>query len=464
MSLCPSCREGELETDASGETICMCCGYVDESTQLVTDPSYQPVSFEKAKNNRYSRPPRETYQIINSLSETLQLNKADKSKAKKYFKILNDSDDCWPSGNYGKLRALSCIYFVIKHNSPISLTKMANDCQVSRSQLGKAVKYYDHFLKNDEEQTTQAIVTDSKPNHPSLYVESCLSSLKPSIEPENRLKLVHRCKFLIDFSADNCLSEGRNPLGIAAAAIFLTLESFKMKTYLSKSQKKKICDTLDISIFTANERYKELQQLLITKAKIYFPWEIKEKELVDNFDELEKLLISERNTKKERSVKDNSPSNSCVESLLKEKEVLPPSFIASEKARNIRKEKLLRAKERIQKTLTENNIDGLISTKTEISKEIENDEKESDNSVKWDDEDLLIESLLLKGVSEEQILEGYYQTGFEGSQPILHDIDSEQIDEQDMPDEEVSTYIPTLKRKSNPSGNLPNFPSKKFCF
>ena len=462
MSVCPTCR-CPMAADLSGEWICMECGYVEEGDTIV-EPEITPVTFQPIQNNRYSRIPRETFTLVNTLSDTLQLSKEDKRKSKAYFKALNNSDGSWPSGTTGKLRAMACIYFAVKHKRPLSLTKMAHDCQVSLPQFGKAIKQYELILK---EYDLDVEDVSTRPNCPSLYIEKCCASLKPAISAEDRVNIIKRCKFLIELAAKNFILDGRNPLGIAAAVIFFSLESLHFNKYVTASGRKHICKELDISVYTANERYKEIQALLLKKANTFFPWGVTEKELANNYDDLERILINEIQESTGETTETAEPNTLGEDDNdVKEDVVLPRSFIVAKQARAIRQEKVNRAKERIQSTMKENKIEGLLGSeviKVDYLDAIEEENSiESHNEVeKWDNEDLLIESLLLKGVPEDAILDGYYNCGLEISRPILHDIDSENLNDEDITEEELASYLTGYKR-ANPE-KLPSLPSKKFC-
>eukprot|EP00012_Vannella_robusta_P002914 CAMPEP_0206191294 /NCGR_PEP_ID=MMETSP0166-20121206/5276_1 /ASSEMBLY_ACC=CAM_ASM_000260 /TAXON_ID=95228 /ORGANISM="Vannella robusta, Strain DIVA3 518/3/11/1/6" /LENGTH=320 /DNA_ID=CAMNT_0053607569 /DNA_START=300 /DNA_END=1259 /DNA_ORIENTATION=+ len=319
---------------------------------------------------------------------------------------------------------------------------MAENCNVDANVLLRTMWYYENELKNSDLEELQNLLPlrqanplIAKPKCPSIFIEKACSLLQPQVEGTTRVEIVKRGKFLVEFARAKKFVEGRNPLGIAAAVLFFSLETFSLNKYLTKQGKQRICDGLSVKIATANERYKEIVECLIEESKPYFPQEITKKNIGGLYEEFHPILLE--------TLQNQQPDDTP----------LPPSFVASEKIRQQRLEILNRVKEKIQQTLEKHQIThNELLTQSPLDT---NDNMVHSNSkpvdLSWTSEELKMEKLLLLGVPEEEILAGY--TDQDASTIKLnrnHDLDSNEITDLDMPESEVSQYL-TGKRKKKRS-------------
>ncbi|KAL0486459.1 transcription factor IIIB 90 kDa subunit [Acrasis kona] len=104
------------------------------------------------------------------------------------------------------------------------------------------------------------------------------------------------------------------------------------------------------------------------------------------------------------------------------KDVVPPSYVRSQLDRQSRQNKIQRAKRRI-----------LNMTACDVTV--------SDADVVLDEQDRAIEKLLLAGIDEHAIEDGYYHVPIEIQNK--ESLDKEYLDEQDMDDEELQQYTKT---------------------
>lgn len=318
MSVCEHINKGVDE----GETVCLDCGDVIEGADFVAELNHDSETHFPTKTpyNKYNRPDKEKVSMkpIQECCTLLQMGEADKKQAENYLKQWNQRDKKWPTGDKGKLRALACIYYVIKkEKKPITLKKIAEQCQVDPGALLRIIWKFEIDVRPE----------DKSSKSPTIFIEKCCSTLEPEITDIQLLKNIKkRCEFLTTIAKKVLfLVDGRNPIGITGAVLLFTFESLNLKDYVKPAVQKKICDELSIKLCTVNNRKKELMEGLISKLNPYVPHEITKKNIQSEYNDLEKFLEIELQT-------------ALNEELTSDKShIRPPAFVNSEKTRKQRK-------------------------------------------------------------------------------------------------------------------------------
>jgi hypothetical protein len=128
-----------------------------------------------------------------------------------------------------------------------------------------------------------------------------------------------------------------------------------------------------------------------------------------------KSKIKSKKRKKEEKKEEKKKKKPSV--LIGVTSSLPPAFLKSQKELERRREKIMRAKERIKQVISQQ------PTPKQSTEQLDN-------------EDLEIEKLLMEGVSEQDLERGYYHkpVNIQGGQ-------GEELSEKDLPDAELSTFI-----------------------
>ena len=473
---CPECASTNCEQDPSTtEYTCLECGTVVENASF-TNEAAQAGEYITSKSSGGSRgnfsqkysESRVDFSQLYQYCDMLNLTSDIKSTSKHIYQTILihfGRDATKPTGTIGQLRTAAAIYLSIKkHKKPISLTELAKQFQLPKEKLGKIIYQCETSLGNARNISTP-------PEYdPALFVEKFCGELKPALSTEDRAKVIVRAKFITKVALLNSLIVGRNPLGIVAAVLFMSLESLNFSKYLTKTGRAKLCESLNISLSTAMIRRKEMVDLWVQKAKEFnLPWDVDANTpFSDIFADIEPLLTMQMQEQEKKQENFSSPSPLPVsdgnegkkddrDQYNSEDITLPPSFRASIKARKRREDKIKRARARIDSALIPP------ASQTPTPRASEDDLPEAENTDKdLDWEDLLIEQLLLKNVDENAILDGYYDNSLANLIPLpTHDVDSKFLTEEDFPDEELSHYIYPVGSKRKTMDDLDSLPSPK---
>jgi hypothetical protein len=227
---------------------------------------------------------------------------------------------------------------------------------------------------------------------------------------ERKNEIISNAARIIRVAKIDWIVQGRRPGAITGAAIKLSCDSLNYPiSFIS------ISDAIGSGQISIRERYKEIQDIFI-KLSSPLPWKsmINTKNLSKylpfllNFIEaLQKLCKTCLPTLKDDSIMQVNE--------MKE----PPSFLKSKKEKEKRKEKIKKAKERIENSFNK-------------SKEMSNEE--------LDVEDLEIEKFLLGGASEQDLEDGYFYLKAKSNQNE-QETSNEELNEKDLPENELSNFI-----------------------
>lgn len=226
---------------------------------------------------------------------------------------------------------------------------------------------------------------------PCLYVDRLCCQLGLGSTTLGNTVRAHATR-LIDLAKLDSIVTGRRPYAVSGAAVHIALNANSAHTEVNKEKMrvKHIAQLLHIAQGTIAARVRELKQAMLVKAAL-LPWgnsvTLKTVEnylsLILSAAEVQKRIISE-DTRNTPLVIDGPPS----QSFFAENMAMPPSFRNSREARDRRKDKMEAAKKRLIAILRNEPIE--------------------DNA---DSEGLEIEKLLMNGVSEDVIINGYYSAG-----------------------------------------------------
>lgn len=303
---------------------------------------------------------------------------------------------------------------------------------------------------------------------PALYIQRAVHALELASDEEIREVSSFSVR-LINVAKRDWMVSGRRPTAIAAAALMLAV---KLKSQKKKSVKE-VADSLNVAVHTVRRRYKELTDLLVDLGKKHLPWgqNITKRNLFSHvsfiLQHTELVITKEREAQaeQERRVQMGECSPGEVASCFSKAD--PPSFKANETIRKRRQEKIDRAKKRVARMVHTMDVvaRSALARVVDISaflalaeREVNSadGEKEQDGEEVLDEEDLLLEKLLLQGLSEAALLDGYYDsceqsllappaapTGFP---PFASSFGDElELDEGDIPDSEMFRFIKTPK-------------------
>lgn len=226
---------------------------------------------------------------------------------------------------------------------------------------------------------------------------------------ETKAEILRNAARIIRIAKVDWLNQGRRPSPIAGAALKFGSELVK-GVFLDFQM---IAEVTGSGALSIRERYKEIQQIFY-KVLQTLPWgkNTNIKDLSHHIPFLLGYIETLNNIGHEKI--DLNEEEIKLNTIIK---IEPPSFVKSQKGKERRKEKIQKAKERIQKVFKDyqdSSIEGL------------------------DQEDLEIEKLLLSGAKEEDLLEGNY---FIQKQNKTFDVNSEELTENDIPDNQITDFI-----------------------
>ena len=286
---------------------------------------------------------------------------------------------------------------------------------------------------------------------PALYIQRAVHGLNLSSEEELR-EVSSFAVRVINVAKRDWMVSGRRPTAIAAAALMLSLR-LKSKT---KRSFKEVAESLNVAEHTVRRRYREMRDLLVELGTKHLPWggNVNKRNLFSHvpfiLQHTELVLAKERENEiaEERRRSEEQLSllhcgggggggeGGCGEggvtipSLRKED---PPSFKASEAMRKVRQKRIDRAKRRVARVvhsmdeasraalaqvvnisaflaLAEQQTQRTQRTQQQQSITKQEEIEEEEELQELDEEDLLLEKLLLQGVHEAALLDGYYES------------------------------------------------------
>jgi transcription factor IIIB subunit 2 len=341
---------------------------------------------------------------------------------------IESNKSTWRGGRDAEILAAVCAYIICRSTSkPITLPDVADSIQCPVKTLGKAYK------KLLDQLGLKLAFPD-----PSLFIEKACARL--TLSPEDSTRLSNLAIRLIQIAKKDWIETGRKPTSITGGAILLAAQicKFSINTEV-------LSESLNVCEKTMLMRARELKDLLFHIGK-KLPWgtSVTKRNFLQQLPAIlrhvELLHRSEQQQDKSGSSSSSSPSSQILQDL-----ALPPSFQVNEKKRALRRCKLEEAKIRLSKLTKALGIfqqqqqqsqqfqqgeDHRLSEEEDNGEEEEEEEERSRKKRRrttLDNEDLVIERLLLAGCSEDQILQGNYDTLLASSQPLLRAVTERQL-------------------------------------
>lgn len=387
------------------------------------------------------------------------------------------------TGQKAKLMIASVIYGVCRENNkPVTLLDLSNHFQFDVYSLGRM--FNEIKMKMESWRGLRDI-------DPILFIDRVISDLFGDVEIKEleRVQLCNKVFELIQFSNKFWVGTGRHPNTIIGASLYIIFLS--KKPYKQYADIKTIAKSLSVTVSTLRSRYKEILAVLVKKAK-ELPWgsNINQKNILNHVDEVlkysgfvnkiegnEKKRSNEsesgkheislprviHSSKKRKVSEENKPKdlesspisltvNQKDEKPDKEKISYPPSYEFALKKKSELQSRILSAKHRLL-TLSQSFKD---NPNLERFKEFDYNkccgEKLCKKSVNEDD--LKIQKLLLDGLSETVILEGYHSNLFDESSskllPLEHHVydEEEEINAMIRSDDEIKNLRSILSENS----------------
>jgi len=324
----------------------------------------------------------------------------------------------WRHGRIAEYITAACAYIVIRQNSkPLTLLDVATTIECNVFELGKV---YNNL-------TTKLEIKQPEID-PALFIERVTSTLL-NLTSEQQRAINARAIRLINIAKGEWIITGRRPGAVTIGAIALAMDADNLKCDFLK-----LSEILKVAPQTAKLRYNELRESLVQIGH-QLPWgsDINKRNVCAHLNFILKHLefLS-------KSTKSSSDDSTHSVSTMDYNQQVPPSFIRNEMKRELRAQKLQRAKERIVRSLQS---DTAASNALQHLCQSFKDVKPATEHENVDEEDLAIEKLLLEGVDEAKILEnsrGYYE--HKPTYICETDIDPNELD---IPDHEMVNYIRT---------------------
>ncbi|KAL9655940.1 hypothetical protein ABK040_007561 [Willaertia magna] len=370
------------------------------------------------------------------------------------------------------------IYIICRREHlPITLLDLSEVLGTTIFELGKKYKEICSTLNIKVDQLDPEILCDK-------IVNNFTDRFKDEEEKNNAILRTRR---LVRVAIKEWLDTGRRPIGLVGAALKLSMESFKIKTSFED-----LAEHLNIGKGSLRDRYNELKELMLNLSK-NLPWshEITNKSLIRHLpfllDFVEQLRDIHR-TKIEPSTEEIQESNNTVVNMApnndnennelpisiednsvvevtkplipveltqstlnnqglqtkgkqfkaisdinsKVSHALPPAFVKSHLNRERRKQKVEQAKIRIS-----NSLHGI--------KEDQNNNNNTLINQRMDQEDLEIERLLLEGVAEQSIINGYQHSDKALTEESIKEINKQEdeLTDKDLTERELKSFIRT---------------------
>jgi transcription initiation factor TFIIIB Brf1 subunit/transcription initiation factor TFIIB len=350
-----------------------------------------------------------------------------------------------------------CTYIVCRQNNqPIQLLDAADIVNMNVFKLGA------HYKRISQQLNIHLEVQD-----PAILTEKVIGDLEAELsclDQTAKMKLMQQTSRLIQMARKEWLDTGRKPISLVAAAVKIVVSGSDIDLNINDIAKR-----IGVGSLSIRDRFRELQNMIV-KLSAPLPWakEINKKtlprylpfilEYLESLRELTRIpvkaLPEPKDEEKENPKSPSTPTEkelplqleshdkpekvqqpsqpvlvsrkrksrgsqqkSVDEILLNVNAAVPPSFIRSQLERQMRVQKIIRAKKRMH--------------------------EESTNQI-VDDEDVAIEKLLKAGLSEQTIQEGYYHVATPIPNRAL--LDSEELCEEDLSEMEYQRYTKSAEQ------------------
>lgn len=353
------CKHEETTVDVGTHArVCVNCGLVLSESELV-DASYLESStgvYQKTVDDKYWR----QFQLMKDLAGRFGLGESVVEQARHVFVQLAAHDVSLVSmGVRGNLTAGICVLLsnrMSSNSAALSLADIASALNESVSSIGQHLK----MLKKQAPDLVSAPFSAS--NH-SVYIERFwegavkaeLNSCKIVISDHR--SLLSLAEAVCQIAYDGWLNVGRKPEPIILACLFLALDSVllglgkKKSKVFGRKQKTAICQQFSLPHRTVDQRHDELVQFMVSESAGLLPWHVDRNNVLAHLSDIVRV----------------------VERVGREVSSDPPSFRASQKHRES----------------MEKRVDAAQLPRS---------------GVEIDEMDLVIEKLLVKQVSKEEIV------------------------------------------------------------
>jgi len=404
VNTCRRCEEDGREwviVDEDNHLVCSTCGLVIEEKSLFVSEGGVLGSTQEQIARLGTDPLKSIKRCIQTIAGMLAL---PEPLLEQVMSLLTDITD--KKQKYAKssmLQAASVVYIVLRKNHrPYSLVDLADRISCNVFDIGRV---YSRIVQENKIQLEDV--------DPSLFIDGVCSQLI-SDPSASRVASNHAAR-LVELAKEDWIHTGRHPNAVAAAAIILAIES-NVKL-LEKPSAEKVSDMLHTKAGTVAARIKEMKKIMVAKRDLV-PWghNINMKSVVHN---LPHLIAAEEIKKKIALESERKRSMSEIQLQARSKVVsLPPAYEHSKLLRDKREIRVNNAKKRLQATL--------------------NGER---TPLEIDSEDLIIEKLLMQGVDEEIIMNGWY-TADPHTYEAKGDYQEEKdVGEDDIPEREMNKFI-----------------------
>jgi len=405
------------------------------------------------------------------------LGNSFESQAKHLIRTYRDG--IYGTGQKAHLEAACCVFLVARHNNrPLTITEVAKAVPTELSKLGSILRKVAKKLGFQE-----STLHLSSEQYSSFIERLCRDTIISSLNEREVCDLAEK---FVKIAEQDSLITGRKPAAIYSAALIL---AFEVKGEKPQIYIKQCAASLQIGESTIKNRIKELKRLLVKIGKS-LPWgsSIKESTIIKHIPKVLELYDLQQKLSNKQSQKfpqtippltvPSSPLSpgllgkrkdpfspdderrhiSCDPSLesiqvLNDPVVtgiptdpqslrtLPPAYIKAVALREKRRQKLINASKHLDNLLNGNH--SILSTNKT------NTTKENNCTQDFDTEDLVLQKLLLAGIPPHLLLSVPIRSLQEYSQgiPLLRshglDINSSELSEKDITDQEISSLLNT---------------------
>ncbi|EFJ27069.1 hypothetical protein SELMODRAFT_412683 [Selaginella moellendorffii] len=446
---CSACgRAGTVTTDPLSGLFCCCeCGVVVDDDALGSDhqvglvgerggtlvagegigalPGKRFLYRNGGSDQYFAKKKQDALRRIRDVAAALRLQPNDADEVEAMVDRATNGD--WGSGRWFDALVGACAYVVVRnHRLPLTLVEVAyaSDCGVRElgRVLGKLVREFAMALPQED---------------PIVFLERLVLTHAgfSKLSRDAARKIIGQCRVLLEWMATWFVSTGRHALPAAAAALVIVADANRIEIGLEE-----VSSELHSPVATSMKRFREIQEALVSTMKT-FPWcktVVTTKNISCHLCFMLRYLETSLKLGKTRRREDSSAidrvqdedqshsKNKKLRHLPEESPVLPVSFIASRSSRCARVVKAELATQRIA------------SAKRSLARGMPVDKDRPEGGL--DCEDMTIESLLLRGVTRDQIEQGYYES-------LIADL-APGGDDQPISDDELAKYFYTKDEAS----------------
>lgn len=451
VGVCSRCGERAVAEDPIfGSCVCTNCGNVEDEVTLRHQPeteASQTVRAEKPLKVLFSAIPAGAYGLrlaraehsedrlgsvkaLTRMATSMRLPQHIAEQSRECLRrVLEDEAlkrcRC-------EILAASCIYYVCRREQrPLTLDQLAQSQGLRMREVAGLFRKVSAKLKT--------LAPALPPPKPKVFVQNIC----------DKLKLTHpvpdTARKIIKFAKTAWLDSGRAPLPIAMAAVLIAMEVGGKKP--KKAEAEKACEECGVKYSTVKDRLSEIRASL-TASAASLPWS--NTLTKDNLAVFVPYVL--QHMTKNGKGKAEKP-------LAQVASYTPPAFRVSQQAREARQKKLMAAKARLRRTIKfypnlaqKVRPDVLVKLENADETITPASSSSSDQHIAvadhlalvtpLDNEDIMIERLLLVGVSDAEILDGYYDTARQlSAKEKSIPLDSENLTEADIPEAELGKFI-----------------------